>query len=108
MLDSEAARYGYGRSGTPPRSSQARWTRACRAVARDAEPLGFGLPPRLVAAFCEHPAWTPAYRRCATFKALRVAADDPALAVPPPAPGPLAAGALASASVGTLRERSHP
>ena len=48
-----------------------------QAVARDAEPLGFGLPPRRVAAFCAHPAWVRPYLRCATFKAWLVAAREP-------------------------------
>ena len=87
---------GTGRLGVPPRFPGPRWTRACRAVARDAEPLGFGLNPRLVAAFCAHPAWVPAYLRCATFKAWLVAADDPELAElpPPPAPWPISGGAM--------------
>ena len=68
-----------------------------QAVARDTEPLGFGLPPRRVAAFCAHPAWVRPYLRCATFKAWLVAADDPELAElpPPPSPGPMPVGALA-------------
>ena len=95
-LDPETARYGYGQRGAPPRSRHARWVRRCQAVARAAEPLGFGLPPRLVAAFCAHPAWAHAYLRCATFKAWLVAADDPALAeLPPPSPWPIPVGASA-------------
>ena len=99
VLDPETARYWHRRLGVPPRFPGPRWTRACRAVARDAEPLGFGLNPRLVAAFCAHPAWVPAYLRCATFKAWLVAADDPELAelLPPPAPWPISGGALARA-----------
>jgi hypothetical protein len=70
-----------------------------QAVARAAVPLGFGLSPRLVAAFGDHPAWTHAYLRGADFKGMRVAADDPALAVPPPppAPWPISGGARARA-----------
>ena len=93
VLDPETARYWYGRLDAPPRFPGPRWTRACRAVARDAEPLGFGLNPRLVAAFGAHPAWVPAYLRCATFKAWLVAENDPELAVPPPSPGPISGGA---------------
>jgi len=105
VMDPEAARYWYGRLDAPPRSSTPRWARRVRAVARDAEPLGFGLPPRLVAAFCAHPAWAHAYLRCATFKAWLVAADDPELAElpPPPAPWPISGGTLAPA----LADRSR-
>lgn len=62
-------------------------------------PPGFGLPPRLVAAFCAHPAWARDYLRCATFEAWLAAADDPALAElpPPPAPWPISGGARARA-----------
>lgn len=84
VLDPETARYWYEQLGTPPKRSEPRWTRACRRVARSAEPLGFGLSPRLVAAFGDHPAWVRPYLRCATFKAWRVAADDPARATLPP------------------------
>ncbi len=96
-LDPETARHGHRRLGEPPRFPGPRWMRACRAVARDAEPLGFGLPPRWVAAFCAHPAWVRPYLRCATFKAWLVAAEDPALAElpPPPSPGPVPGGARA-------------
>ena len=87
-LDPETARYGYGQLGAPPRSRHPRWVRRCQAVARAAELLGFGLSPRLVAAFCDHPAWTHADLRSADFKGMLVAADDPALAVPPPPPAP--------------------
>ena len=98
-LDSETARYWHRRLGVPPRFPGPRWTRACRAVARDAEPLSFGLSPRLVAAFCAHPAWVRDYLRCADFKGMLVAADDPALAVPPPPPSPwpISGGARARA-----------
>ena len=70
-----------------------------RSVARDAEPLGFGLSPRRVAAFCAHPAWVRPYLRCATFEAWLVAADDPELAeLPPPiAPWPISDDARARA-----------
>jgi acetate kinase len=78
-LDPETARHGHRRLGEPPRFPGPRWMRACRAVARDAEPLGFGLPPRRVAAFCAHPAGGRPYLRCATFKAWLAAAEDPAL-----------------------------
>lgn len=88
VLDPETARYWYGQLGAPPRSRHARWVRTCRAVAHAAEPRGFGLPPRLVAAFGDHPAWTQAYLRSADFKAMLVAADDPKLAVLPPPPSP--------------------
>ncbi|MEI2780133.1 MAG: hypothetical protein V9H25_02280 [Candidatus Competibacter sp.] len=99
VLDPETARYWHRRLGVPPRFPGPRWTRACRAVARDAEPLGFGLSPRRVAAFCAHPAWVRPYLRCATFKAWLAAADDPALAELPPAlsPWPVSAGARARA-----------
>lgn len=96
LVDPETARYWHGRLGEPPRSSAPRWARRVRAVARDAGPLGFGLPPRLVAALCAHPAWARDYLRCATFKAWLAAADDPELAeLPPPSPWPVPAGALA-------------
>ena len=88
VLDPETARYWYEHLDAPPRSSTPRWARRCRAVARAAEPLGFDLPPPLVAAFCARPAWAHAYLRCATFKAWLVAADDPELAVLPPPPTP--------------------
>ncbi len=87
-LDPETARYWYERLDAPPRFPGPRWTRRVRTVARDAEPLGFGLPPRLVAAFGAHPALAHDYLRCATFKAWMVAADDPELAELPPAPSP--------------------
>ena len=97
-LDPETARYGYGQLGAPPRFPGPRWTRACRAVARDAEPLGFGLPPHRVAAFGAHPAWAhDDYLRCATFKAWLVAENDPELAVPPPSPWPISGGAISRA-----------
>jgi len=50
-----------------------------------------------VAAFGDHPAWTHAYLRGADFKAMLVAAEDPALAElpPPPAPWPISGGASA-------------
>ena len=85
-LDPETARHWHERLGAPPRSSTPRWARRVRAVARDAGPLGFGLPPRLVAALCAHPAWARDYLRCATFKAWLAAADDPELAELPPPP----------------------
>ena len=96
VLDPETARYWHRRLGAPPRSRHARWVRRCQAVARAAAPRGFGLSPRLVAAFCDHPAWTHAYLRSADFKGMLVAADDPALAVPPPppAPWPIPGGAM--------------
>jgi len=96
VLTPETARYWYGQLGAPPRSRHARWVRRVRAVARDAEPLGFGLPPRLVAAFGAHPAWAHDYLRCATFKAWMVVADDPELAeLPPPSsPWPISGGAM--------------
>ena len=99
LVDPETARYWHERLGVPPRSSTPRWARRVRSVARDAEPLGFGLPPRRVAAFCAHPAWTRPYLRCATFKAWLVAAEDPALAdLPPPiAPWPISDDARARA-----------
>ena len=54
--------------GTPPRFPGPRWTRACRAVARDAEPLGFGLSPCLVAQLSEdhQPEGSPDSRRTAS------------------------------------------
>ena len=96
VLDPETARYWYGRLDAPPRSSTLRWARRVRAVARDAEPQGFGLPPRLVAAFGAHPAWAHDYLRCADFKGMLVAANDPALAElpPPPSPWPISGGAM--------------
>ncbi len=99
LVDPETARYWHERLGVPPRSSTPRWARRVRSVARDAEPLGFGLSPRRVAAFCAHPAWTRPYLRCATFKAWLVAADDPELAVLPPpiAPWPISDDARARA-----------
>ena len=98
-LDPETARHWHRRLGDPPRFPGPRWTRACRAVARDAGPLGFGLSPRRVAAFGAHPAWARDYLRCATFKAWLAAADDPELAeLPPPlAPWPIPGGARARA-----------
>ena len=93
VMDPETARYWYWQLGIPPRFSGPRWARACREVAHAAERLGFGLAPRLVTAFRDHPAWTRAYLRCATFKAWLVAENDPELAVPPPSPGPISAGA---------------
>ena len=93
VMDPEAARYWYWQLGIPPRFSGPRWARACRTVAHASERLGFGLSPRLVTAFRDHPAWTRAYLRCATFKAWLVAENDPELAVPPPSPGPISAGA---------------
>ena len=95
-LDPETARYGYGQRGAPPRSRHPRWVRRRQAVARAAAPLGFGLSPRRVAAFGDPPAWTHADRRGADCKGMRVAADDPVLAVPPPppAPWPIAGGAM--------------
>ena len=74
VLDPETARYWHRQRGVPPRFPSPRWN---GPVARDAEPLGFGLNPRLVAAFCAHPAWTRPYLRRATFKAWRVAAERP-------------------------------
>jgi hypothetical protein len=73
--------------------------RPARFAARAAAPRGFGLNPRLVAAFCDHPAWTHADLRSADFKGMRVAANDPALAVPPPppAPWPIPGGAISRA-----------
>lgn len=95
-LDPETARHWHGRLDAPPRSSTPRWARRVRAVARDAETLGFGLSPRLVAALCAHPAWARPYLRCATFKAWLAAADDPELAeLPPSAPWPVPGGASA-------------
>ncbi|MEI2808548.1 MAG: hypothetical protein V9G18_22165 [Albidovulum sp.] len=88
LVDPETARYWHRRLGVPPRSSTPRWARRVRSVARDAEPLGFGLSPRRVAAFCAHPAWVHPYLRCATFKAWLVAAEDPELAELPPPPSP--------------------
>ena len=88
VLDPATARYWYWQLGAPPRSRGPRWARTCRAVARAAEPLGFGLSPRRVAAFSDHPAWTQAYLRSADFKAMLAAADDPKLAVLPPPPSP--------------------
>ena len=88
LVDPETARYWHERLGEPPRSSTPRWARRVRAVARDAGPSGFGLPPRLVAALCAHPAWAHDYLRCATFKAWLAAADDPELAELPPPPSP--------------------
>ena len=97
VVDPETARYWYWALGVPPRFPGPRWARACRRVARAAAPLGFGLAPRLVAAFGDHPAWTHAYLRGADFKAMLVAAEDPALAElpPPPAPWPISGGASA-------------
>ena len=89
----EAARYGYWQLGIPPRFGGSRWVRTCREVAHASERLGFGLSPRLVTAFRDHPAWTRAYLRCATFKAWLVAENDPELAVPPPSPWPISGGA---------------
>ena len=91
VLDPETARYWSGHLGAAPQSRHARWVRRCQAVARAAAPLGFGLSPRLVAAFGDHPAWTHAYLRSADFKGMLVAAEDPALAElpPPPAPWPI-------------------
>lgn len=100
LVDPETARYWHERLGEPPRSSTPRWARRVRAVARDAEPPGFGLPPRLVAALCAHPAWARDYLRCATFKAWLVAADDPELAELPPPPAPLSVAGLASPRAG--------
>ena len=98
VMDPEAARYGYWQLGIPPRFGGSRWARACREVARDAEPLGFGLSPRLVTAFRDHPAWTRPYLRCATFKAWIEAGMDSSLAEPPPpAPWPISGGARARA-----------
>ena len=96
VMDPEAARYWYWQLGIPPRFSGPRWARACRTVAHASERLGFGLAPRLVTGFRDHPAWTRAYLRCATFKAWLVAADDPELAElpPPPAPWPISGGAM--------------
>lgn len=88
LVDPETARYWYERLDAPPRFPGPRWARRVRAVARNAGPLGFGLPPRLVAAFGAHPALAHDYLRCATFKAWMVAADDPELAELPPAPSP--------------------
>ena len=88
LVDPETARHWHRRLGVPPRSSTPRWARRVRSVARDAEPLGFGLPPRRVAAFCAHPAWVRPYLRCATFKAWLAAAEDPELAELPPPPSP--------------------
>jgi hypothetical protein len=99
LVDPETARHWYGQLGVPPRSSTPRWARRVRSVARDAEPLGFGLSPRRVAAFCAHPAWVRPYLRCATFKAWLAAANDPELAeLPPPpiTPWPISGGALAA------------
>lgn len=97
LVDPETARYWHGRLGAPPRFPGPRWARRVRAVARDAGPLGFGLPPRLVAALCAHPAWAHDYLRCATFKAwLAAEADDPELAeLPPLSPWPIPGDALA-------------
>jgi len=99
VVDPETARYWYWALGVPPRCPGPRWARACRRVARDAEPLGFGLAPRLVTALRDHPAWTRPYLRCATFKAWLVAAQDPELAELPPllSPPSLAPGAMARA-----------
>ena len=99
VVDPETARYWYWELGVPPRCPGPRWARACRRVARDAEPLGFGLAPRLVTALRDHPAWTRPYLRCATFKAWLVAAQDPELAELPPllSPPSLAPGAMARA-----------
>jgi hypothetical protein len=101
-LDPETARYWHERLGAPPRFPGPHWARRVRAVARDAEPLGFGLLPRRVAAFGAHPALAHDYLRCATFKAWMVAADDPELAelpsAPPPSPRPVPDDARARAS----------
>ena len=83
VLDSETARYWYGPLGAPPRSRHARWVRRCQAVARAAAPRGFGLSPRLVAAFCDHPTWTPAYLRSADFKGMLVAVSSDTKNCPP-------------------------
>ncbi len=113
-LDPETARHGHRRPGVPPRFPGPRWTRACRAVARDAEPPGFGLPPRRVAAFCAHPAWACDYLRCATFKEWRAAADDPELAeLPPPPSAPAARAPLGAVGVpwavsGAARVKESP
>lgn len=50
VMDPETARYGYWALGVPPHCPGPRWAQACRHVARDAEPLGFGLAPRLATA----------------------------------------------------------
>ena len=98
VMDPEAARYGYWQLGIPPRFGGSRWVRTCREVARDAERLGFGLSPRRVTAFRDHPAWTRPYLRCATFKAWIEAGMDSSLAEPPPpAPWPISGGARARA-----------
>jgi hypothetical protein len=92
-LASRSVRAATGRAARFPGP---RWARRVRAVARDAEPPGFGLPPRLVAAFGAHPALAHDYLRCATFEAWMVAADDPELAeLPPLSPWPITGGARA-------------
>ena len=92
----ETARYWYEQLDLPPRFPGPRWARRVRAVTREAESLGFGLPPRRVVAFGAHPALAHDYLRCATFKAWMVTADDTELAEPPPpAPWPISDDARA-------------
>ena len=83
-LPPETVRYGWRQLSASSRLGGPCWTRTCQAVARAAEPLGFGLSPRWVEAFGDPPAWVQAYSCCADFKAQWVATHDPEWAVPPP------------------------
>ena len=51
----ETARYGWRHLSALPRLRGPCWTWTRQAVARAAEPLGFGLSPRWVEAFGDHP-----------------------------------------------------